>query len=79
MKSSLWILVVFAGSLPFASALQYYVAGEAYRNTPTRNWLVIAQAAFGLAIMAVGLYRQLRNARQIPEPEQHDGIKLTDD
>jgi len=74
-----WILVVFAGSLPLAAALQYYISGEPYRNTPTRNWLVVGQAVFGLLIMAFGLYKQFQTARQVPEPEQHDRIKLTDD
>ena len=74
-----WILVVFAGSLPVASALQYYISGEPARNTPTRNWLVVAQVLLGLAIMAFGLYKQFQTARQTPEPEPPKGIKLTDD
>jgi hypothetical protein len=78
-KTWYWILLIFAGSLPFASALQYYISGEPYRNTPTRNWLVVGQAVLGLAIMAFGLYKQFQAARQIPEPEQHDGIKLSDE
>jgi hypothetical protein len=78
-KTWYWILLIFAGSLPFASALQYYISGETYRNTPTRNWLVVGQAVLGLAIMAFGLYKQFQTARQTPEPEEHDGIKLSDD
>ena len=78
-RSWIWIFVVFAGSLPFASALQYYFTGEPSRNTPTRNWLVLAQAIFGIAVMAYGLYRQIRSATALPEPEEHGGITLSDD
>jgi hypothetical protein len=79
MRSWIWIFVVFLGSLPFAAALQYYLTGEPSRNTPTRNWLTVAQAVFGIAVMALGLYRQIKAAREVPEPERHDGIKLSDD
>lgn len=74
-KSWIWVLVIFAGSLPVGRALQYYFAGEAYRSTSTRNWLVIAQAAAGLVIMALGLYKQIRANRQLPT-EDESKLKL---
>jgi hypothetical protein len=79
-KSWIWILVVFAGSLPFASALQYYISGEAYRNTPSRNWLVVGQAVFGLAVMAFGLYKQIEASRQpVMDEAAETKIKLNDE
>ena len=73
-----WILVIFAGSLPVGSALQYYFAGEPYRNTPTRNWLVVVQVLLGVAIMAFGLFMQFRASRQIPD-DDHENYKITED
>ncbi len=78
MKSWYWILVVLAGSLPIGSALQYYFAGEAERNTPTRNWLVVGQAVLGLLIMGFGLYMQNKASRRIP-PDDHEKLKITED
>jgi hypothetical protein len=74
-RTWIWILVVFAGSLPLASALQYYISGEPYRNTPTRNWLVVAQALFGIAVMAFGLYKQIQASRQAARPDDAE-IKI---
>ena len=78
MKSWIWILVVFAGSLPFAAALQYYISGEPYHNTPTRNWLVVGQAVFGVLVMAFGLYKQFQASRMAP-PDEHENFKITDE
>lgn len=80
MRSSwLWILVVLAGSLPVGSALQYYVNDEPARNSSQRNWLVVGQAIFGFLVIVFGLYKQFRAARQAPEPDKPEGIKLNDD
>lgn len=79
-KSWYWVLLIFAGSMPFGNALQYYIAGEAYRNTLTRNWLVVGQACLGILIMGFGLYRQVRTNRAIStEADEDTPIKLNDD
>ena len=78
-RSWLWILVVLAGSLPVGSALQYYVNGEPARNTSPRNWLVVGQAVLGFLVIGFGLYKQFKAARQAPEPEEPEGLKLNDD
>ena len=78
-KSWIWILVIFAGSMPVGSALQYYFAGEADQNSSGRNWAVIGQANFGILVMALGLYKQIRAGKQLPvtdEPET--GLNLND-
>ena len=78
-RSWVWILVVFAGSLPIASAVQYYVSGEPGRNTPTRNWLVVGQVVFGLAVIALGLYKQFQASRQpVDTDDEEIKIKLND-
>jgi hypothetical protein len=69
-KTWYWILVVLVGSLPIGSALQYYFAGEPYRNTPTRNWLVVGQVVLGLLIMAFGLYKQMQASREVPPTDE---------
>ena len=79
MKSWIWILVVFAGSLPIAAALQYYLSGEPAHNTSTRNWLVVGQVLLGIAFIGFGLYKQIQASRQAPEPERKGGIKFTDE
>lgn len=78
-KSWIWILVVFAGSLPFAAALQYYVSGEPGRNSSTRNWLAVGQALFGLAVMAFGLYKQVRSGRIAPAADEDETRLHLDD
>jgi hypothetical protein len=74
-RSWIWILVIFAGSLPIGSALQYYFAGEQYRNSPQRNWAVVGQAVFGLIVMILGLYKQVKAGKQTP-PENEGETKL---
>jgi len=69
-RSWYWIVLIFAGSLPLGNALQYYVAGEPYRNTPTRNWLVVGQAVLGLVLIGYGLYKQIISSRY---PVREDG------
>lgn len=78
-RSWYWVFLIFAGSLPLGGALQYYFAGEPFRNTSGRNWLVVGQAVLGIAIMAFGLYKQVKAARRIPEPEEPEGLRLNDD
>lgn len=79
-KGWYWIILIFLGSLPLGGALQYYFAGEPYRNTPTRNWLVVGQAVLGIAIMAFGLYKQVKTNRE-PDVEETDEtvLKINED
>ena len=70
-RSWYWVLLIFIASFPLGNALQYYFAGEPSRNTPTRNWLVVGQAALGLLIIAFGLYKQIA-ANRLPAPEEPD-------
>ena len=77
-RSWYWILLIFAGSLPLGNALQYYIAGEPYRNTPTRNWLVMGQALVGLVIIGFGLYKQITSNRQSLENEDDVPLDLRD-
>lgn len=78
-RSWIGILLVLLGSLPIGQALQYYFAGEPYRNTPTRNWLVVGQVILGLAIIAYGLYTQVKASRQpVEEDESETKLNLRD-
>jgi hypothetical protein len=74
-KSWIWILVIFVGSMPVGSALQYYFAGEPYRNSTQRNWAVVGQAAFGILVMALGLFKQIQ-AGKTPSPKNDDESNL---
>ena len=78
-RSWVWILVILAGALTAGGALQYYFAGEPYRNSSARNWAVVGQALFGFLVICFGLYKQFKAARQAPEPDESEGIKLNDD
>lgn len=79
MKSWIWIFVILAGSLPLGSALEYYSSGEPYRNTSTRNWLVVGQVVFGVLVMAFGLHKQFETARPVLDPGEPEEIKLNGD
>ncbi|MFT3745621.1 MAG: hypothetical protein QM785_15205 [Pyrinomonadaceae bacterium] len=72
------VLLILVGSLPIGHALQYYFAGEAYRNSPTRNWLVVGQVVLGAFIIGLGILLQIRASRRAPEQE-HDTYKITED
>lgn len=61
--------------MPVGSALQYYFAGEPYRNSSQRNWAVVGQAVLGILIMALGLYKQVK-AGKLPPPESEAETKL---
>ncbi len=72
------VLLILVGSLPIGDALQYYFAGEPYRNTQIRNWLVVGQALFGAVIIGLGIVLQVRASRRVPERE-HESYKITEE
>ncbi|MBA4123675.1 MAG: hypothetical protein H0X72_14580 [Acidobacteria bacterium] len=55
-KSLLFILWLIAGFLPIGNGLQYFIAGEAYRNTDLRNYAVVGQIIFGLATIGYAFW-----------------------
>lgn len=72
------VLLILVGSLPIGDALQYYFAGEPYRNSSTRNWLVVGQALLGMGIIGLGIMLQVKASRRAPEQE-HDTYKIIED
>lgn len=58
MNEKYWnLLAVFVGLLPIKSGLQYFIAGEAVQNSDLRNFAVVGQIIFGLAIIYYGIWR----------------------
>jgi hypothetical protein len=75
-----WWLVVFAGTLPIGSGLQYYLGGDAYRNSAGRNSLVVGQIILGVLVVAFGLYKAIRRSySKETKQEIETSLNLTDD
>lgn len=80
MNSSwLGILLVVLGSFAVGSALQYYFSDAASQNTGTTNWLIAAEAAVGLLLIAFGLYKQFTSSRHTMADDHEVAIDLRDD
>ena len=57
-KEKSWnLLLIFAGFLPIWNGLAYFIAGEANPNSNLRNFAVVGQIVFGLAIVCFGVWR----------------------
>ena len=73
-----WWLVLFAGTLPVGSGLQYLLTVEAERNTGLRIALAVGQIVLGLVIIGYALLKVIRSGHAKPD----DGVekfKITED
>ncbi len=50
-----WLLIV-SGLLCLGNGLRYFIGGEAERNSDLRNYAVIGQIIFALAVVAYGAW-----------------------
>ena len=73
-----WWLVLFAGTLPIGNGLQYFVTGEAARNTGLRNGLVVGQIVFGLMIIGYALVKIIRSGHAQPKADVEE-FRITED
>ena len=63
MKSKNWYyyLVPVLGAIVCGQAINYFLSGENYRNTGLRNFAVVLQIIFGLALIGYSFYQHKRN------------------
>lgn len=76
MKSSAgnFTILIFAAALPIASGLHYFIGGEAYQNTSLRNYAVVGQIIFGLAIICYSIWHYKYSGGQ-NQPDKVAGLK----
>lgn len=55
-KSGGTFLLIIAGLLPVWNGLQYFLEGLANQNSSLRNYAVVGQILFGLAIVGYGFF-----------------------
>lgn len=55
-EKSLNLVIIFAGLLPIWNGLQYFLEGQAQHNSDLRNYAVVGQILFGLAIIGWGFF-----------------------
>ncbi|MEJ7861651.1 MAG: hypothetical protein WKF90_08435 [Pyrinomonadaceae bacterium] len=63
-KSWIWISFIVAGALPIWNALQYFIDGKAYQNSNLRNYAVVGQIIFGVAIIFYGFWYKKNLSQQ---------------
>jgi hypothetical protein len=64
-KEKSWnFLFIFTGLMPISSGLQYFIAGQAYQNTSLRNYAVVGQILFGLAVVCFGVWQNKKLSKQ---------------
>ena len=51
-KKLFLIMMIFGGADCLGNGLHYFISGESYNNTTLRNYAVIGQIVFALAIFA---------------------------
>ncbi len=56
-------MILFVGLDCLGNALHYFISGEYYRNTELRNYAVIGQIFFALAVVAYG-FRYQKNLQR---------------
>ncbi len=64
-KYLLFILILMSGFSCLGNALQYYVSGKQYSNTDLRNYAVIGQIIFALAVIAYGIWYHKTSIKKI--------------
>lgn len=63
-KLLIFILILLGGLECAGNGLHYFISGEHYRNTDLRNFAVVVQIAFGLAVAVYGIWDYKRPDRQ---------------
>jgi len=51
-----FVLILLVGFSGLSNALQYFISGKQHSNTDLRNYAVIGQIIFALAIIASGIW-----------------------
>ena len=66
MKNKSWNLMLFVivGLSVMGRGIQYFVAGKAYQNSDLRNYAVVGQILFGLAIICFGFFYDKNVSKQ---------------
>ena len=55
-KNLLFVLLIIVGLSPIGNGLHYFISGEPYRNSDLRNYAVVGQIFFGLAMLAYSFW-----------------------
>ena len=65
-KKNLYLfLILFIGADVFGQGLHYFIADKHYHNTDLRNYAVVGQIVFGLAVIAYGILFYKKPAKKM--------------
>ena len=65
-KKNLYLfLILFIGADVFGQGLHYFIAGKHYHSTDLRNYAVVGQIVFGLAVIVYGVWYYKKTAKKM--------------
>ena len=65
-RTAIFFLILFLGASCLWQGLNYFIAGKQYHNTQLRNYAVVGQIVFALAVIVYGFWYRKTSAAKIP-------------